>query len=62
MKDQRYVLGNAADIDTLNNGSEFLVNPGPSVCFDENNELILIGTDDSEKRFFKMYSDGTHDR
>ncbi|HIJ35922.1 MAG TPA: potassium channel protein [Deltaproteobacteria bacterium] len=33
-------------------------NPDPSLCFRENDELIMIGTNDAEKRFFKMYSEG----
>jgi K+/H+ antiporter YhaU regulatory subunit KhtT len=32
-------------------------NPDPSYCFNENNELILIGSEEDESRFFKMHSD-----
>ncbi len=35
-----------------------IINPDPSVCLFENNELIIIGTDEAEKRFFKMYAEG----
>ena len=30
-------------------------NPDPSVCFQANDELIMIGTDDAEKLFLKIY-------
>ncbi len=33
------------------------INPEPSHRFSENNELILIGSDEAESRFFKMHSD-----
>jgi len=33
------------------------VNPNPSHCFSENNELILIGSGEAESRFFKMHSE-----
>jgi Trk K+ transport system NAD-binding subunit len=33
------------------------VNPTPSYRFSENNELILIGSDEAESRFFKMHSE-----
>jgi Trk K+ transport system NAD-binding subunit len=40
----------------INHEGEMVINPDPSVCFRGNDELVLIGTDDAEKRFFKMYS------
>ncbi|MFC1883311.1 potassium channel family protein [Thermodesulfobacteriota bacterium] len=33
------------------------INPEPSYTLAENNELILIGTGDSEREFFKLHSD-----
>ena len=33
------------------------INPGPSHRFRENHELILIGNEEAETRFFKMYSE-----
>jgi K+/H+ antiporter YhaU regulatory subunit KhtT len=33
------------------------INPEPSTRMAENNELILIGNDEAESRFFKMYSE-----
>lgn len=33
------------------------INPEPSHRFNENNELILIGSGEAERRFFKMHSD-----
>ena len=42
----------------INQDGKMVINPDPSVCFRENDELIMIGADDAEKRFFKMYSEG----
>jgi K+/H+ antiporter YhaU regulatory subunit KhtT len=33
------------------------INPEPSFRFGENNELILIGSEEAESRFFKMHSE-----
>ena len=33
------------------------INPEPSHHFSENNELVLIGSDEAESRFFRMHSD-----
>jgi Trk K+ transport system NAD-binding subunit len=33
------------------------INPEPSYRFSENNELILIGSEEAESRFFKMHSE-----
>jgi K+/H+ antiporter YhaU regulatory subunit KhtT len=33
------------------------VNPEPSYRYSENNELILIGSEEAESRFFKMHSE-----
>jgi Trk K+ transport system NAD-binding subunit len=33
------------------------INPNPSYRFSDNNELVLIGSDEAESRFFKMHSD-----
>ena len=44
----------------INHDGKMVINPDPSVCFRENDELIMIGADDAEKRFFKMYSEGTN--
>ena len=33
------------------------VNPDPSYRFSENNELILIGSEEAEGRFFKIHSE-----
>ena len=41
----------------INHDGKMVINPDPSVCFRENDELIMIGADDAEKRFFKMYSE-----
>jgi Trk K+ transport system NAD-binding subunit len=36
---------------------ETCINPRPSYRFSENDELILIGSEEAESRFFKMYSE-----
>jgi Trk K+ transport system NAD-binding subunit len=41
----------------ISDQGEVLVNPEPSYGFNENSELILIGSEDAESRFFKMYSE-----
>lgn len=41
----------------LNHDGKMVINPDPSASFRENDELIMIGTGDAEKRFFKMYSE-----
>jgi Trk K+ transport system NAD-binding subunit len=40
----------------INHDGEIVSNPDPSVRFSEKDELIMIGTDDAEKRFLEMYS------
>ena len=40
----------------INHDGEMVSNPDPSVRFSEQDELIMIGTDDAEKRFLKMYA------
>ncbi|MCD6294088.1 MAG: NAD-binding protein [Deltaproteobacteria bacterium] len=42
----------------INQDGKMVINPDPAVCFCENDELIMIGAHDAEKRFFKMYSEG----
>ena len=39
----------------INHEGKMVINPDPSVCFHGNDELVIIGTDDTEKRFLKMY-------
>jgi len=39
----------------INHDGEMVSNPDPAVHFRENDELILIGTDDAEKLFLEMY-------
>ena len=39
----------------INHDGEMVSNPDPAVCLRENDELILIGTDDAEKLFLEMY-------
>jgi Trk K+ transport system NAD-binding subunit len=36
---------------------DMCVNPEPSFRFGENTELVLIGSDEAESRFFRMHSD-----
>ncbi len=35
---------------------KMITSPDPSFCFGEDNELIMIGTTEAEKRFFRTYS------
>ena len=42
----------------INQDGKMVINPDPFVCFRENDELIMIGADDAEERFLKMYSKG----
>ncbi len=44
----------------INQDGKMVINPDPSVCFREKDELIMIGADNAEKRFFKMYSEGVN--
>jgi len=39
----------------INQDGKMVINPDPSVCFCENDELVMIGANDAEKRFFKRY-------
>ncbi|OQY46114.1 MAG: potassium transporter TrkA [Desulfobacteraceae bacterium 4572_87] len=41
-----------------NQDGKMVINPDPSVCFQENDELIMIGADHAEKLFFNMYAEG----
>jgi len=40
----------------IHHDGEMVSNPDPSVRFCEKDELIMIGTDDAENRFLKMYA------
>ena len=39
----------------INHDGKMAINPDPAICFREDDELIMIGAADAEKRFFKMY-------
>ncbi len=43
----------------INKRGELKINPDPSIPLDENDEMILIGTAEAEKRFFKNYYPNT---
>jgi K+/H+ antiporter YhaU regulatory subunit KhtT len=36
---------------------KMIINPDPSFRFGKNNELIMIGTTEAEKHFFKTFSE-----
>jgi K+/H+ antiporter YhaU regulatory subunit KhtT len=36
---------------------EMHINPEPTYCFGENDELILIGTGEAEGQFFQVHSE-----
>jgi K+/H+ antiporter YhaU regulatory subunit KhtT len=40
----------------INTQGKLNINPDPLIPLDENDEMILIGTADAEKRFFESYS------
>jgi Trk K+ transport system NAD-binding subunit len=40
----------------INQDGKMVSNPDPSVRLSEKDELIMIGTDDAEKRFLKQYT------
>ena len=40
----------------INHDGEMVSNPDPLHRFSEKDELIMIGTDDAERRFFEMYA------
>ncbi len=41
----------------INHDGKMVINPDPSVCFHENDILIMIGTDEAEKRLYQKYPD-----
>ncbi len=41
----------------IRDGQTNVIHPNPSYRFSENDELILIGSEEAESRFFKMYSE-----
>jgi len=58
LAESRIRLETGCSVIATNQDGKMVINPDPSVCLHENNELILIGTDEAEKQFFKMYSEG----
>ncbi len=44
----------------INHDGEMISNPDPSIRFSEKDELIMIGTDEAEKRFLKRYPEVTN--
>ncbi len=52
-------LHTGCNVIAINDGKKIVMNPDPSLCFRENDELIVIGTDESEKRFFRKYPEPT---
>ena len=58
LAESRIRLQTGCNVIATTHDGMMVINPDPSVCFCENDDLIMIGADDAEKRFFKMYSDG----
>ena len=56
--ESRIRLQTGCNVIATSQDGKMVINPDPSVCLSENNELIIIGTDEAEKRFFEMYSEG----
>jgi len=55
LADSHIRMRTGCSVIAISRDGEMLSNPAPSVRFNENDEIILIGTDDAEKRFLKMY-------
>ncbi len=58
LAESRIRLQTGCNVIATSQDGKMVINPDPSVCLSENNELIIIGTDEAEKRFFKMYAEG----
>jgi voltage-gated potassium channel len=58
LAESRIRLQTGCNVIATNQDGKMVINPDPSVCLLEDNELIIIGTDEAEKRFFKIYSEG----
>ena len=58
LAESRIRLQTGCNVIATSQDGKMVINPDPSVCLLESSELIVIGTDEAEKRFFKMYSDG----
>ncbi len=48
-------LQTGCSVIAISQDGKMVSNPDPTVCFQEKDELIMIGTDDAEKRFLKIY-------
>ena len=57
LAESRIRLQTGCNVIATSQDGKMVINPDPSVCLLEDNELIVIGTDEAEKRFFKMYSE-----
>jgi len=58
LAESRIRMQTGCNVIAASRDGEMIINPDPSVCLNENSELIIIGTDEAEKRFFKTYADG----
>ena len=57
--DSQIRMQTGCSVIAINHDGEMISNPDPSVRFSEKDELIMIGTDDAEKRFLKRYPEVT---
>ena len=57
--DSQIRMQTGCSVIAINHDGQMISNPDPSVRFSEKDELIMIGTDDAEKRFLKMYPEVT---
>jgi len=54
--DSQIRMQTGCSVIAINHDGEMISNPDPTVRFSEKDELIMIGTDDAEKRFLKQYT------
>ncbi len=57
--DSQIRLQTGCSVIAINHDGEMISNPDPTVHFSEKDELIMIGTDDAEKRYLKQYTEST---
>ena len=60
--DSQIRMQTGCSVIAINHDGEMISNPDPSVRFGEKDELIMIGTDDAEKRFLKRYPEVDQDQ
>jgi Trk K+ transport system NAD-binding subunit len=57
--DSQIRMQTGCSVIAINHDGEMISNPDPSIRLSEKDELIMIGTDEAEKRFLKRYTEVT---